>query len=168
MNWPLAWTIARFDAVVRPKLVGAQLLDRLLPDLDLFMMFSSTGAFLAQPGQANYAAANAGLDALALDRRARGLPAMSIAWGVWENTGLVKNEAGSRNVGEMARQGIHSFTPDRGAAMFAWLCGQSQPTTVVLPMDWAAFALCQLADAPFRSFANSWPARAAMWRMRAI
>jgi acyl transferase domain-containing protein/acyl carrier protein len=128
-----------FDAVVRPKLVGAQLLDRLLPDLDLFVMFSSTGAFLAQPGQANYAAANAGLDALALDRHVRGLPAMSIAWGLWENTGLVKNEAGSRNVGEMARQGIHSFTPDRGAAMFAWLCGQSQPTTVVLPMDWATF-----------------------------
>ena len=128
-----------FDAVVRPKLVGAQLLDKLLPDLDLLMMFSSTGSFLAQPGQANYAAANAGLDALALDRNARGLPAMSIAWGVWENTGLVKNEAGSRNVGEMARQGIHSFKPDRGAAMFAWLCGQSQPTTVVLPIDWAVF-----------------------------
>ncbi|MBI4995540.1 MAG: acyltransferase domain-containing protein, partial [Rhodocyclales bacterium] len=128
-----------FDAVVRPKLLGAQLLDRLLPDLDLFVMFSSTGAFLAQPGQANYAAANAGLDAVAQDRRARGLPAMSIAWGIWANTGLVKDEAGVRNVAEMARQGIGSFTPERGAAMFAWLCGQSQPTTVVLPMDWAAF-----------------------------
>ncbi|MBI4995370.1 MAG: type I polyketide synthase [Rhodocyclales bacterium] len=128
-----------FDAVVRPKLLGAQLLDRLLPDLDLFVMFSSTGAFLAQPGQANYAAANAGLDAVAQDRQARGLPAMSIAWGVWADTGLVKDEAGVRNVAEMARQGIGSFAPERGAAMFAWLCGQAQPTTVVLPMDWAAF-----------------------------
>jgi phthiocerol/phenolphthiocerol synthesis type-I polyketide synthase B len=128
-----------FDAVMRSKVLGAQLLDRLLPDLDLFVMFSSTGAFLAQPGQANYAAANAGLDAIALDRHARGLPAMSIAWGVWENTGLVKNEAGARNVREMERQGIRSFAPERGAAMFAWLCGQPQPTTVVLPIDWAAF-----------------------------
>jgi myxalamid-type polyketide synthase MxaE and MxaD len=128
-----------FDAVVRPKLLGAQLLDRLLPDLDLFVMFSSTGAFLAQPGQANYAAANAGLDAIAQDRQARGLPAMSIAWGVWSNTGLVKDEIGVRNVAEMARQGIGSFAPERGAVMFAWLCGQAQPTTVVLPVDWAAF-----------------------------
>lgn len=128
-----------FDAVLRPKLVGAQLLDRLLPELDLFVMFSSTGAFLVQPGQANYAAANAGLDALALDRQARGLPATSIAWGVWENTGLVRNEAGARNVAEMARQGVHGFAPERGDAMFAWLCGQPDATVAVLPVDWAAF-----------------------------
>ncbi len=128
-----------FDAVVTPKLRGAQILDRLLPDLDLFVMFSSTGAFLAQPGQANYAAANAGLEALAQDRRARGLPAQSIAWGVWRDTGLVQGAAGERNVAEMERQGIQSFVPERGAAIFAWLCGRSEATPVVLPISWSAF-----------------------------
>jgi acyl transferase domain-containing protein len=101
---------AAFDSVLEPKLRGAQVLDRLLPDLDLFVLFSSTGAFLVQPGQANYAAANAGLDALALDRRARGLPAQSIAWGVWQGTGLV-----------------------------AWLCGCDEPALAVLPIDWGTF-----------------------------
>ena len=128
-----------FDAVLGPKLRGAQLLDRLLPDLDLFVLFSSTGAFLAQPGQANYAAANAGLDALAHDRRARGLPAVSIEWGVWENTGLVKDAAGQRNVTELSRQGIRSFSPERGSKLFAWLCGRTEPSIAVLPIDWATF-----------------------------
>jgi myxalamid-type polyketide synthase MxaE and MxaD len=129
----------QFDAAMAPKLRGAQYLDALLPDVDLFVMFSSTGAFQVQPGQANYAAANAGLDALAQDRRARGLPAQSIAWGVWENTGLVNNEAGRLNVAEMARQGIGSFASERGAALFGWLCSRDVTCPVVLPVDWAVF-----------------------------
>jgi NAD(P)-dependent dehydrogenase (short-subunit alcohol dehydrogenase family)/acyl carrier protein len=130
---------AAFDAVIGPKLRGAQNLDRLMPDLDLFVLISSTGAFLAQAGQANYATANAGLDALAHDRRARGLPALSIAWGVWENTGLVKDEAGQRNVAELARQGVHPFSPERGTRLFAWLCDCTKPHVAVLPIDWDTF-----------------------------
>jgi phthiocerol/phenolphthiocerol synthesis type-I polyketide synthase B len=133
-------TPAVFDAVVRPKVEGARLLDRLLPDVDLFVLFSSTGAFLAQPGQANYAAANAGLDAVAHDRRARGLSAHSIGWGVWENTGLVKGDAGERNVSGMARQGIGAFAPAQGAALFAWLCTRSTASVAVLPIEWSVFA----------------------------
>jgi acyl transferase domain-containing protein len=128
-----------FDAVVSPKLQGARLLDRLLPDLDFFVMFSSTGAFLAQPGQANYAAANAALDALATDRRARGLAAISIAWGVWRDTGLINNEAGARNVAEMARQGIQAFSPEQGARLFVWLASRPATNAIVLPIDWAAY-----------------------------
>jgi phthiocerol/phenolphthiocerol synthesis type-I polyketide synthase B len=132
-------SVAAFDAVVGPKLRGAQNLDRLLPDLDLFVLISSTGAFLAQAGQANYATANAGLDALAHDRRARGLPALSIAWGVWDNTGLVKGEAGQRNVTELARQGVHPFSPERGTRLFAWLCDCTKPHVAVLPINWDTF-----------------------------
>jgi myxalamid-type polyketide synthase MxaE and MxaD len=137
----LASTLDRagFDAVLRPKLTGAQLLDRLLPDLDLFVMFSSVVTFLAQTGEANYAAANAGLDALAHDRRARGLPALSIAWGVWTETGFARGAAGARVESELGRQGIRGFTPERGSAIFNWLCGYPEAHVAVLPIDWAAF-----------------------------
>ena len=69
LNDQLASSLSKgdFEAVLGPKLRGAQHLDRLLPDLDLFVMVSSISAVIAQPGQANYAAANAGLDALARD-----------------------------------------------------------------------------------------------------
>ncbi|WP_382324585.1 SDR family NAD(P)-dependent oxidoreductase [Hydrogenophaga sp. UC242_50] len=134
---------AAFDAVLRPKLQGARWLDQLLPDLDLFVTFSSTGAVFAQAGQANYAAANAGLDALAQDRRARGLPALSIGWGVWAGTGLVHDDAGARNVAQMERQGIRAFEPAQGAALFPWLCQRREAHLIVVPLDWAAFAMAR-------------------------
>jgi phthiocerol/phenolphthiocerol synthesis type-I polyketide synthase B len=128
-----------FDSVVRSKMRSAQLLDRLLPDLDLFVLFSSIGAFLPHPGVANYAAANAGLDALAQDRQARGLPALSIAWGPWENAGLALGEAGERAIVEMGRLGIQTIPTQRAAALFGWLCGGSAATVAVMRADWARF-----------------------------
>src|SRR5262249_454730 len=137
----LASSLSRpnFEALFGPKFRGAQHLERLLPDLDLFVMVSSVSGFMPQPGQANYAAANAGLDAIAQARRARGLPALSLGWGVWENTGLVKGEVGQRNVTELVRQGIGTLSPDDGTKLFAWLCGRRDPYVAVLPIDWAKF-----------------------------
>lgn len=137
----LASTMDRssFDTGLHAKLRGAQLLDRLFPDAEPFVLFSSTGAFLTQPGQSNYAAANAGLDALAHDRRARGQSAVSIEWGVWANTGLVRGGAGERNVAEMARQGIRAFAPERGAAFFSALCSMTDAAVAVLPINWTVF-----------------------------
>ncbi len=129
-----------FASVMRAKVDGALLLDRLLPELDLFVCCSSTGAFLAQPGQANYAAANAALDAIAHNRRRRGARALSIQWGVWENTGLVKGDAGQRNVGELARQGVGVFTPEQGKSLFASLVRANTATAAVVPADWSVFA----------------------------
>jgi phthiocerol/phenolphthiocerol synthesis type-I polyketide synthase B len=130
---------AAFDAVLKAKLRGAQFLDRLFPDVDLFVLFSSTGGFLPLAGQSNYAAANAGLDGLAQDRRARGLHALSIQWGIWQDTGLVADAAGQANVAELARQGVQSFAPDRGARLLAALCGSATSDLAVFPVDWATF-----------------------------
>ncbi|MEZ4432903.1 MAG: beta-ketoacyl reductase [bacterium] len=78
------------DAVLRPKLAGALHLAACFQDrpLDRFVLFSSLTAVVGRVGQTAYAAANAALDALAHALRARGVPATSIAWGPWGETGM--------------------------------------------------------------------------------
>ncbi|MEU5808656.1 SDR family NAD(P)-dependent oxidoreductase [Streptomyces sp. NPDC047718] len=81
---------ADIDTVLRPKAVGARNLEAVIADhdLDWWVIYSSAAALLGSPGQSAYAAANAWLDAVALRRRASGLPAISIAWGPWANVGM--------------------------------------------------------------------------------
>src|SRR6185295_15249043 len=80
----------RLDAVMAPKVAGAWNLHALTAGrtLDFFVLFSSVTSLLGSPGQANYAAGNAFLDALAAYRRARGLTALAIDWGPWSEVGL--------------------------------------------------------------------------------
>ena len=89
-------TRAQIDAVLSGKLRGAEVLDRVTADqpLDLFVLFASLTGVIGFAGQANYAAANAALDALAHQRRARGLPAISIDWGAWQGAGMAQGRGG--------------------------------------------------------------------------
>jgi epothilone polyketide synthase D len=139
----LALTPEQFRRVLRPKLHGAWNLHRLtqgLP-LDCFVLFSSATALLGTPGQANYAAANAYLDALAHHRRALGLPALAINWGPWSQVGLAA--AQSQRGERLAQRGLGSITPQQGiAAMQRLLRQPSGAQAAVMPFDldeWAAF-----------------------------
>src|ERR1017187_3076926 len=88
----------RLATVLAAKAAGAAVLDELTRDagLDAFVLFSSAAATFGSSGQGNYAAATASLDALAQQRRARGLAALSVAWGPWAGGGLAQASAAIR------------------------------------------------------------------------
>jgi len=124
----------RFAAVAAPKVAGAWLLHRATADrdLDFFVLFSSAAALLGSPGQGNYAAANAFLDALAWYRRAQGLPALSIDWGPWDEIGLA---ARPDRGGALSALGIASLPPADGIDALDRLLRMSSTQVCVLPLD---------------------------------
>ncbi|SBT94598.1 Acyl transferase domain-containing protein [Streptomyces sp. DI166] len=110
-----ALTPHQVEDVLRPKLDAALTLHTLTRDLDLtaFVLFSSTASVLGGPGQANYAAANAFLDALAHHRRAQGLPATSVAWGLWAETSGMTGRLDRTDLDRITRSGLAPLaTPD--------------------------------------------------------
>lgn len=137
----------RFAAVFTPKVFGAWNLHRLTRDLPLevFVLFSTATSLLGSPGQANHAAANTFLDVLAFDRRARGLPALSVNWGPWESIGA----AAQRNVGQrLGLKGIGTIEPYAGLSAFEHLMAQSSPQVGVIPIDWPQL-LSSMVDVSF-------------------
>ncbi|WP_375803578.1 type I polyketide synthase, partial [Streptomyces sp. A012304] len=105
--------------VLRAKVDGAVNLHELTRDLDLaaFVLFSSVTGLLGNPGQANYAAANTFLDALAARRQETGLPGTSIAWGLWEPASDMTGRLGRQDLVRMRRSGIAAMTADEGLAL---------------------------------------------------
>jgi polyketide synthase 7 len=101
-------TPERVDAVLRAKVDGAWHLHELTAGLDLsaFVLFSSMAGTVGTPGQANYAAANSFLDALAAHRRAHGLAGLSVAWGLWEQASAMTAHLGDTDKGRMGRLGL--------------------------------------------------------------
>jgi acyl transferase domain-containing protein/acyl carrier protein len=128
--------VESLHAVLGPKVLGAGNLHALtLADpLDWFIMFSSAAGILGSPGQANYAAANAYLDALAYHRRQLGLCGSSIAWGAWSNTRLAAGFKTSLERGSL-RTGVSSIDPDNGLEIFDLLLQTDRVLTMVLPFD---------------------------------
>ncbi|MFI0768457.1 type I polyketide synthase [Streptomyces sp. NPDC021218] len=111
-------TPERVDHVMRPKVDAAWNLHELTRDLDLtaFVLFSSASGVFGTPGQGNYAAANAFLDALAAHRRAKSLPAISLAWGPWAGAGMAGG-LDEADISRMRRAGLPPLSPAEGLAL---------------------------------------------------
>ncbi|WP_307805860.1 type I polyketide synthase [Streptomyces chrestomyceticus] len=132
-------TAERLESVLRPKVDAAWNLHELTCDLglelDTFVLFSSIAGVIGNAGQANYAAGNTFLDALAAHRRHHGLPAVSLAWGPWEN-----GMAGRLTVAERQRltqQGLLPLTDARGLAVLDAAVDRPEPLLVAAELDLA-------------------------------
>jgi acyl transferase domain-containing protein/acyl carrier protein len=150
---------AAMSAVLRPKVTGGWLLDQLLRDdpLDFFVLFSSAGSLLGQPGQGNYAAANAFLDALAHHRRALGRPALSVNWGAWAGEGFADSVGGRRLAARLALLGITSMAPAQALELLGGLLSQQATQVAAVRVNWQQYRkfypvgsasplLCDLSD----------------------
>ncbi|MEV6607324.1 type I polyketide synthase [Kutzneria sp. NPDC051319] len=127
-----ALTPERLDKVFGPKVDAAWNLHELTKDLELdaFVLFSSAAGILGTPGQGNYAAANAYLDALAELRRAEGLPAVSLAWGLWDD-GMGDHADAAR----MQRSGVLGLTTEEGLALFDAATASEKPVLAPIRID---------------------------------
>ncbi|MFF7859312.1 SDR family NAD(P)-dependent oxidoreductase [Streptomyces sp. NPDC007904] len=109
----------RLDTVLRPKADGAWHLHDATAHLNpaAFVLFSSAAGTFGAPGQANYAAANAFLDGLAAHRHALGLPAVSIAWGLWDGDSGMTSRLSATDRGRLARGGLRPLATDDALAL---------------------------------------------------
>ncbi len=110
-------TPERVDSALRAKVDAAWNLHELTRDLKLsaFVMFSSIAGLAGASGQANYAAGNSFLDALAVHRKQQGLPAVSLGWGLWDQASSMTGALGAADLARFARDGIVAM--DSGEAL---------------------------------------------------
>jgi acyl transferase domain-containing protein/acyl carrier protein len=130
----------KFRTVLAPKVQGAWVLHRLTQDapLDFFILYSSVLAYLGAAGQANHAAANAVLDAIAYYRRSRGLPATSINWGAWAGVGLAAARADRGD--RLATMGLASISAAEGRVALERLMVADAVQGSVMHFDASAWA----------------------------
>jgi acyl transferase domain-containing protein len=128
---------ARLDRVLRPKIDAALHLHELTSELDLsmFVLFSSAAGIIGMPGQANYAAGNVFLDALAEYRRAKGLPAVSLAWGLWAQASGMTGHLAATDLSRMSRTGMAPLSAADGLALFDIAVSSGEALLVPLRLD---------------------------------
>ncbi|MGC5291403.1 SDR family NAD(P)-dependent oxidoreductase, partial [Micromonospora sp. DT231] len=128
---------SRLSGVLRPKADAAVHLDELTRghDLAAFVLFSSIAGLFGGPGQANYAAANTFLDGLAQRRRAEGLPAVSVAWGFWQERSGLTGHLGDDDVRRMARSGTRPVSTAEGLALFDEALTTPYPVVAATGLD---------------------------------
>ena len=135
------------DAVLRPKIDAAVNLHELTEGLSAFVLFSSIAGVLGTAGQGNYAAANSFLDALARRRRAAGLPAAALAWGLWQDgMGATLDQS---DLARIAGYGIKPMTADQGLALLDASLRADRPVLVPAVLELAG--LGENAPAPLRA-----------------
>ncbi len=128
-----ALTEDQLDAVLRPKVDAAWHLHELAGPVETFVLFSSVAGVFGAAGQANYAAGNAFLDALAAHRRASGLPAVSLAWGAWE-TGMAGTLTDA-DLDRMTRSGTPPLALDQGLSLFDAALGADDALLAPVRLD---------------------------------
>ncbi|WP_442875952.1 type I polyketide synthase [Amycolatopsis sp. NBC_01488] len=129
-----ALTTRQLDTALRPKVDAAWHLHELTAGMNLagFVVFSSLAGTFGGTGQANYAAANAFLDALAHVRRAQGLPALSLAWGLWAERSGMTGKLADADLSRLARGGVEPMPSDEGLDLFDIACTLDE--AVLLPV----------------------------------
>ncbi|WP_320065554.1 polyketide synthase [Micromonospora sp. RTGN7] len=132
-----ALTPDRLATVFAPKVAAVRHLDDLTRDLDLdaFVVFSSGSGVFGSPGQGNYAAANAFLDAAMVNRRAAGLPGLSLAWGLWEQATGMTAHLGGADQARMSRGGVRAMTAAEGMELFDAALASEQALLVPVKLD---------------------------------
>jgi acyl carrier protein len=124
-----ALTSRRLGAVMRPKADAAWHLHELTAGtpLQAFILYSAAAAALGSAGQGSYTAANAFLDALASHRHATGLPAVSLAWGLWAGTSAMSSHLDQDDLARITRSGMTPLTPRQGLALLDTALTRDEP-----------------------------------------
>ncbi|MEW9534740.1 type I polyketide synthase, partial [Microbispora sp. NPDC049125] len=151
-------TPERVEKVLRPKVDAALNLHELAGDVRAFVLFSSASGVFGNPGQGNYAAANAFLDGLAAYRRSRGLAAVSLAWGLWEQAGGMAGGLDAADVERMGRGGVAPLSVGQGLELFDAALGADRPVLVPIRLDLAAMAASGAVPSIMRGLVRT-PAR---------
>ena len=130
-------SLEQLDRPMAPKVQGAWNLHAATRDvpLDFFVLFSSVASVLGSPGQANYAAGNALLDSLAAWRRRRGLPALSVNWGPWADSGMAA-EAGRAD--QIQSRGMDLLPPQPALELLGKLLRAAPANLAVMDAQWSA------------------------------